>query len=611
MHRIAAFILAFSAATSLFAAEQPPNVVLIVADDLGAMDLGCYGSKFHRTPHLDKLAADGMRFTYSYSACPVCSPSRAAIATGQYPQRFQLTDWLPGRPDRPEHKLKRPTLRDHLPLEAVTIAESLKSAGYVCANIGKWHLGGTGFEPTRQGFDVNIAGDAAGSPQSYFAPFSKPQGKAMPGLGEAEAGEYLTDRLTTEAVKFIEQQKEKPFFVYLPHFTPHTPLKAKADLIKKYPETGTFRGQQNNAVYAAMLESLDESVGRIVAKLDELKLSDRTLVIFTSDNGGLATTEGVGTPSTSNSPLREGKGWLYEGGIRTPLIVKWPSTIKAGRTSDVPVCGIDVHPTVRDACGIGQNAESPKFDGVSLLPQFKQHDSKARDAIYWHYPHYANQGSRPGGAVRAGEWKLIEFYEEGRRELYNVVKDIGESQNLAEKEPARVQELAAKLETWRQSVGALMPTANADYAPNRQAANGEILIPSRTADVRGVMLRYEPLPHKNTLGYWVRAEDWARFEFTVTKPGAFQLEALVGCGNGSGGSEVRFEVAKSGSTTDPQVLSLMVEETGGFQNFVPRMLGDVKLEQPGRYEVRVKPVKKPGVAVMDLRQIRLIPAGAK
>jgi len=605
MNRLAVTVLLLLALTNLSAAA-PPNVVLIVADDLGAMDLGCYGSKFHRTPHLDKLAADGMRFTQSYSACPVCSPSRAAIMTGQYPPRFQLTDWLPGRGDRPDQRLKRPTLRNHLPLEATTIAESLKPAGYVCASIGKWHLGGEGFEPTKQGFEVNIAGDAAGSPQSYFAPFSKPNGKVMPGLNDAAAGEYLPDRLTTEAVKFIDANRERPFFLYLPHFTPHTPLKAKDDVVKKYPAAGTFRGQQNNPIYAAMLESLDDSVGRIIAKLDELKLSDRTIVLFTSDNGGLATTEGPNTPATSNAPLREGKGWLYEGGIRTPLLVKWPGSIKTNSTSDVPVCGIDLLPTIRDICVLEQT-ESLKIDGVSLLPLLKQSGTIERDSLFWHYPHYANQGGKPGAVVRSGEWKLVEFYEEGRRELFHVAKDASESRNLAEQEPARVREMSEKLAAWRKEVGALMPEPNPDYTPNPQANNGEIIIPARTADVRGTMLRYEPMPHKNTIGFWVRVEDWARFEFTVTKPGRFELEGLIGCGNGSGGSEVRFEVAPSGQDSEPQTLSYVVKETGGFQNFVPTMLGDVTIDKPGRYELRVKAIKKPNVAVMDLRQARLLP----
>lgn len=606
MSRLALMVALLLISSNLVAAE-PPNVVLIVADDLGAMDLGCYGSKFHRTPHLDKLAADGMRFTQAYSACPVCSPSRAAIVTGQYPQRFQLTDWLPGRGDRPDQRLKRPTLRNQLPLEETTIADTLKSAGYVCASIGKWHLGGEGFEPTKQGFDFNIAGDAAGSPQSYFAPFRKPNGTAMPGLSEAPEGEYLPDRLTTEAEKFLTAHHERPFFLYLPHFSPHTPLKAKEDLVKKYPAASTFKGQQNNPIYAAMLESLDESVGRIVAKLDELKLSDRTLILFTSDNGGLATTEGLNTPATSNAPLREGKGWLYEGGIRTPLLAKWPGTIKANSTSDVPVCGIDLLPTIREACGLVEVTESAPLDGVNLLPLLKQSGTIARESLFWHYPHYANQGGKPGAAIRSGEWKLVEFYEEGRRELFHVAKDVSESRNLAEQEPDRVRELAAKLTEWRTKVGALMPEPNPNYTPNPQADNGEIVIPARTADVRGTMLRYEPLPHKNTIGFWVRTEDWARFEFTVTKPGTFELEGLIGCGNGSGGSDVRFEVAPSGSDAAPQSLSYVVKETGGFQAFVPTPLGEVTLDKPGRYELRVKAIKKPGVAVMDMRQARLIP----
>lgn len=581
-------------------ADQRLNVVLIVADDLGAMDLGCYGSKFHRTPNLDKLAADGMRFTQNYAACPVCSPTRASIMTGQYPQRWQVTDWLPGRADRPDQKLKRPTLRQQLPLEAVTLAEALKPAGYVCASIGKWHLGGEGFDPTKQGFDINIAGDAAGSPQSYFAPFARPNGKAMPGLQEAPEGEYLTDRLTAEAEKFVEQHREQPFFLYLPHFAVHTPLRAKADVIKKYPEAGTFRGQQNNPIYAAMLESLDNSVGRLVRKLDGLRLSERTLVIFTSDNGGLATIEGPHTPATSNAPLREGKGWLYEGGLRTPLLVKWPGIAKANSTSDTLSCSIDLWPTVLEACGVETPKTATPVDGVSLVSALKGTGKPGRTDLFWHYPHYANQGGRPGGVIRSGEWKLIEFYEEGRRELFHVAKDTGESRNLAEQEPARVKELAEKLATWRRDVGALMPEPNPDYVPNLQANNGEITLPAKTADVRGVMLRYEPLPHKNTLGFWVNANDWARWEFTVTKPGKFQVEGLIGCGNGSGGSEVQFEVAG-------QVLNFTVKETGGFQSFVPTNLGEVKLDKPGRYELRVKPVKKPSVAVMDLRQVRLIP----
>ena len=591
------FCVLFSAC-GLQAAEVRPNVILIVADDLGAMDLGCCGSKFHRTPQLDRLAAEGVRFTNGYAACPVCSPTRAAIMTGKWPARLNLTDWLPGRPDMPSQKMKRPAFRQQLPLEEVTLAEVFHAAGYATASIGKWHLGGAGFEPTRQGFDLNIAGDAAGTPLDYFAPFHK-NGRAMPGLEQAADGEYLTDRLTTEAEKFIDQNRSRPFFLYLPHFAVHTPLKAKPEMVAKYPPASPFRGQQNNPIYAAMLESLDDGVGRILRKLDDLKLADNTVVVFTSDNGGLATHEGPSpnSPATSNAPLREGKGFLYEGGVRVPLIVKWPSTAAAGKTSGTPACSVDLWPTLLEICGLKSEAT---VDGVSLTPLLLGTGTISRDALYWHYPHYANQGSRPSGAIRAGDYKLIEFYEQGRRELFNVVKDMSESQNLIEKEPQIAAELAAKLAAWRADVHAQLPTPNPAYVPNPQAADGKIVLPARTADVHGVMLRYEPLPHKNTLGFWVRADDWASWDFSLTKPGKFQVEVLQGCGNGSGGSQVAFEIAG-------QSLTMTVQETGGFQNFTPRVIGEVMLGQPGRYTLTVKPQTKPGVAVMDVRQISLLP----
>jgi len=593
------FALLLLASTLCFAAEKP-NVVLILADDLGWADLACYGSKFHKTPHLDRLAAAGMRFTDAYAACPVCSPTRAALMTGCYPQRFELTDWLPGRADRPDQKLRRPRLRQHLPLEATTLAEALKSAGYTTALIGKWHLGGEGFSPREQGFDLNIGGDHTGTPLSYFAPFKRkePGGKErfMPGLEEAPAGEYLTDRYAAEAVEFIEAHQDKPFFLYLPHNGVHTPLRAKQDVVDKYPQQIVL-GKQSNPVYAAMLESVDDSVGRIVRKLDELKLADNTLLIFTSDNGGLATLEGMKTPATINSPLREGKGYLYEGGVRVPLIVKWPRTVATGKECNVPVITPDLFATICEVCG----AKSPdKIDGRSILPQLKGSTEPVHDALYWHYPHYANQGSKPGGAIRVGDYKLIEYYENGRRELFNVKDDISESRNLAEDMPILVERLAVRLEGWREDVGALMPTPNPDYVPNPQAGDGTITLPARTAEVHGVMLRYEPLPHKDTLGYWVRAEDYATFEFTVKQPGEFEVEALQGCGTGLEGSDVEFSVGD-------QKLTLTIADTGGFQNFQPRTVGSVKITTPGRYTLTVRPKSKAKSAVMDLRQVVLRP----
>jgi len=588
---LAITLLAFG--SQLHAADKP-NVVVIVIDDLGQRDLGCYGSSFYKTPNVDRMAKEGLRFTDFYAACPVCSPTRVSILTGKYPPRSNITDWIPGRKDNPDQRLKRPEIRNELPLEEVTIAKALKEQGYATASIGKWHLGGVGFEPTKFGFDVNIAGDQTGSPRSYFAPFANKSG-TMPGLDKAEPGEYLTDRLAVEAEKFIEANKTQPFFLYMPHYAVHTPLQAKKDVIAKY-NVKPRAGSQSNPVYAAMVESMDDAVGRVLKKLDDLKLSENTLVIFTSDNGGLATTEGGPTGATFNGPLREGKGFLYEGGVRVPLIVKWPGKVKPGVTDQV-ACSIDFFNTIIEASG--GKPTVPATDGVSLLPIFEGKKLVER-ALYWHYPHYANQGGRPGGAIRVGDFKLIEFYEDGRRELFDVKKDISESRNLAADKPDVVKDLAAKLDAWRKDVGAKMPTPNPDYKPNPQAKDGTITLPSRTALVSGVMLRFEPLPHKNTLGFWVNKDDYATFDFTVETPGTFTVEVLQGCGNKSGGAEVEL-------ATGDEKVTFTVKETGGFQAFEAREIGTLKLEKAGRYTLTVKAKTKPGVAVMDLRQIVLKP----
>lgn len=573
-----------------------PNVVLIVADDLGAMDLGCYGSTFHRTPALDRLARDGVRFTQAYAASPVCSPSRAALLTGKHPARLHLTDWLPGRPDLPAHKLQRPKFCQELPLAQVTLAELFRAAGYVTGHIGKWHLGGEGYGPLQQGFDWNIGGDHTGTPLSYFAPFSK-GGRTMPGLSEAPSGQYLTERYALEAERFLEMHRDRPFFLYLPHNAVHTPLHAPDELVRLFPAATPFAGQQNNPIYAAMLLALDRAVDRVRRKLTELGLVERTWIVFTSDNGGLATKEGPNTPATSNAPLREGKGWLYEGGLRVPLIVAGPLVQTAGRTSDAVVWGCDLFPTLAALCGL----ELPHpVDGVSFAAVLTHSTALPERTLYWHYPHYSNQGGRPGGAVRVGSRKLIEFYEDGRRELYDLATDLREIRNVCLEHPGETEQLAQQLAAWRTAVGAQMPTPNPNYQPNPQAPNGRIELPARTANVHGVMLRYEPLPHKNTLGFWTRAEDWVHWEFEVSRPGTFRVEAQVGCGPGSGGSVVECAVGS-------QKLLYTVEETGGFQNFVARDWGVVTLSQAGRYELTVKPQSKAGPAVMDLRQIWLIP----
>lgn len=612
-----ATVLLAARGTPARAADNRPNVVFILIDDFGWADLGCYGSTYHRSPNIDRLAQQGMRFTNAYAAAPVCSPTRAALLTGKYPARLRLTDWLPGRIDRPDQKMLRPNIRPALPLEELTLAEALKPAGYVSAHIGKWHLGGEKFSPPAQGFDLNVAGDHTGTPLSYFAPFRQQNpnrqqgaGRFMPGLEEAGPGEYLTDRLTTEAERFIESNKDKPFFLYLPHYTVHIPLRAKEELIAKYQNVKPD-GPQSNPVYAAMIESMDESVGRIMRKLEELGLDQNTVVVFTSDNGGLSVVEGPRTPATSNAPLRAGKGFLYEGGIRVPLIVHWPARVKAGGVSDVPVSSIDFFPTLLAASGV---ESEQAVDGVNLLPVLEGSGTIGRDALYWHYPHYSNQGRQPGGAIRKGDWKLIEFYDNSRIELYNLAEDVGEAHDRAKEMPEKVKELHGALAAWRQSVGAQMMEKNPAYDPDWkpgpqpakqkpvvQGADGTILLHARDADVHGTTVRYEPEPNKNTIGYWTKADDWVSWDFEVKRPGAFRVVILQGCGKGSGGSEVEFAVGD-------QSVSVTVQDTGHFQNFVERNIGTVKLDEPGRYTLTVKPKSKPGVAVMDLRQVTLTPA---
>ncbi|HVF87819.1 MAG TPA: sulfatase [Pyrinomonadaceae bacterium] len=441
------------------AKRRRPNFVLIVTDDMGWADLGVYGSAFHQTPNINALAARGVRFTDAYAAAPVCSPSRASLLTGKYPARLQLTDWLPGRTDRPSQKLLRPPIRQALPLAETTIAEALKPAGYVSAHIGKWHLGGSNYGPESQGFDLNIAGDHTGTPASYFYPFRNGD-ETMPGLAEGRDGEYLTDRLTDEAEKFIEQNHEKPFFLYLAHYAVHIPLKAKPEVIARYRNRTRTRGRQANAIYAAMVESVDESVGRIVRKLAQLKIADDTIIVFTSDNGGLSVEEGPNTPATSNAPLRDGKGYLYEGGIRVPLIVRWPSVTRPGVVCPAPVSGVDIFPTILAMAGVTPSAIEG-VDGASLIPLLSQpRSARRRPPIYWHYPHYSNQGGRPGGAVRDGDYKLIEFYEDDRVELYDLRRDAGETMDLSGKLTAKARGMRRMLADWRRRVGAQLMKPN-------------------------------------------------------------------------------------------------------------------------------------------------------
>jgi arylsulfatase A-like enzyme len=583
--------------------ERPPNIILIVADDLGWADIGANGSSFFLTPRIDALAHDGMRFTSAYAAAPVCSPTRAALLTGKHPARLHITDWLPGRGDRPDQKLARPAIRQGLPHDEVTLPEALRQAGYVSGHVGKWHLGGDGSGPRDHGFDLNVAGDHTGTPLSYFAPFAR-DGRAMPGLERAGTGEYLTDRLTDEAVRFVESNRHRPFFLYLSHYAPHTPLRAKPALVERHAARAAA-GPQTNAIYAAMLESLDEGVGRLLERLETLDLAERTVVIFTSDNGGLSTVEGPNTPATSNAPLRNGKGYLHEGGIRVPLLVRWPGRVPAGAVEGTPVISTDIFPTLLALAG---SPSTGSADGVSLDGLLARTAAVPTRPLYWHYPHYSNQarspgapaGGGPGAAMREGRWKLIQHFESGVHELYDLEADPGERHNLAEADPERVIAMGRQLHAWQNAVGAQWPTRNPAYraSPIAPAADGTVVLHARDALVHGEVLRYEPQPHKNTLGFWTRVEDWAEWEFELPAPGRYRVEALQGCGAGSGGAHVDFAIGDAR-------LTLVVEDTGGFQNFVRREVGELRLAA-GRQALRVEPRTKPGPAVMDLREVRLI-----
>jgi arylsulfatase A-like enzyme len=404
-------------------AAEKPNVVFILADDLGVNDLHCYGRTEHHTPNLDKLAADGVRFTAAYAACPVCSPTRAAILTGKHPARLHLTTFLPGRGDAASQKLLHPKIRQQLPLEEKTLAEYLKAAGYATAAIGKWHLGNVGFTPRDQGFDAAHAG----------------KGNTPPTATEGGKGEY---DLTAKAEEFIAANKDRPFFLYLCHHTPHIPLGAKKELVEKYK--AAF-----NPTYAAMIHEMDAAVGRVLAKLDELKLTEKTIVVFTSDNGGLHVPELKDDPPTHNSPYRAGKGFLYDGGIRVPLIVRWPGVVKPGGVSAAPAISTDWTSTLLEACGVSPDGQ---LDGVSLVPRLKGGKAESRP-LFWHVPHYTNQGSRPGGAILRGSSKLIVNYEDGSHELYNLGADVGETRDIANVRPGVAMSLRGEFDRWLKDVG--------------------------------------------------------------------------------------------------------------------------------------------------------------
>jgi arylsulfatase A-like enzyme len=461
-----AWALSFALGLGMFTHAAPaappskPNFVFILIDDLGWADGECFGSEFYRTPALNRLASQSVRFTSAYAACAVCSPTRAAIMTGKAPARLHLTDWIPGEGTPRQSRFRVPDWQQRLPREETTLAEALKPLGYVSASIGKWHLGGADFLPQDQGFEVNLAGSHIGHPASYFWPYGEAGAShRVPGLADrgGKPGEYLTDRLTDEALGFIAANRDRPFFLYLPHYAVHSPLMGKEELIAAYRERPGSHGQ-GNRVYAAMLQSVDDSVGRILDQLELLKIADRTVVIFTSDNGGAVH---FGTPpATSNAPLRLGKGYPYEGGLRVPLLVKVPWLTRRARVCPVPVISHDWFPTLLELAGADPAARRTAVDGVSLVPLLKGQDRLPRRELFWHYPHYwAGQKVTPYSVARIGDWKLIRFYENDREELYHLRDDLSEQQDLAARRPGKRRELSARLDQWLEEVHAQTPVA--------------------------------------------------------------------------------------------------------------------------------------------------------
>ncbi len=491
--RLAILLLALALPISALA-DRPPNVVFIIADDDGWADLSVNNPEtFYDTPNLQALADSGVNFTNAYAACPVCSPTRSSVLTGQYPARTRNTDYfgapneyldkLPAKDAEPDmEKISRFKNRavwpapylGKLAADHTTLAEALKAKGYATFFAGKWHLGPEGSWPTDHGFDINKGGNKGGGPyggKKYFSPYGNPT------LEDGPDGEHLPDRLASETVKFITDNKDKPFLAYLSFYSVHTPLMGRKDLVEKYEKRKAalsidketifgydhprkVREVQEHAVYAAMVDAMDQAVGKVMAGLKDLGLEENTIVIFTSDNGGLSTSEGW---ATSNIPLRGGKGWLYEGGIREPLIVRWPGKTQAGTSSKTPVTSTDYFPTILELCGLPDLPDQHK-DGVSFTSSFVGGTSShSRKPLFWHYPHWGNQGGIPGSAVRSGDWKYIEYYWGKEPELFNLADDLAEKNNLAKTNPEKLAELKTILDDYRKDTDALAPTLNPNY----------------------------------------------------------------------------------------------------------------------------------------------------
>lgn len=618
---------------SSIAQDRPPNVVLILADDMGVFDLGCYGRKDHRTVNLDRLAQEGIRHTSAYCGLPICSASRASLLTSKFPARLHLTTYLPGRADAASQRLLQPEIEPALVPSAETLAEALKRAGYATGAFGKWHLGGGESAALKQGFDVSFEPAGNGDPESTG-------GK----------NEHL---ITDKAIEFIKSNSDKPYFCYVPHHSPHIMLKEQQSKIDRNANAW-------NPLYAAVIESLDESVGRLLAAIDATGQASNTIVIFSSDNGGLHVPEGHATPATYNGVYRAGKGYLYEGGLRIPLLVRWPSKIASGRVIDAPVSLLDIMPTILAAAGIDASKSVGPVDGQSQLDAWTQGKNPAEDrAFYWHLPHYTNQGSKPSGAVRQGKWKWVEDYEMQSGALFDLSQDISERDNLAKSQPEVAAKMHQLLVNWKNSIAAqecipnprVNPELHAELYIDRNSSTIDgrsktaqeiadawaswrssmnkaiekiptklkkpaagITLLAKDSKPHGKRIRYEPETYKNVVGYWTEVDDWVEWGFEIPTAGIYLVELHCGCGSGNGGSMVDVLVDGSkgsdvNAPADPlktQTLEWKVRDTGHFQNIVIETIGVVQL-QAGSGTLKVKPKTKAAAAVADIREIHLIP----
>ena len=449
----------FILGSSTLSANDRPNIILFLADDLGWTGLSSFGSDFYETPNLDRLASKGVKFTNAYAACTVCSPTRASIMTGMYPARLQLTDFIAGQ-NRPFAKTTIPDWTKGLEKDYTTIAEALKGGGYRTVHVGKWHLDfpdQPNQGPTAHGFDVSH--DKPKGTRGYYI-----KDEIVQDLGLET--NYSTDYLTDKAIEEIERSKENPFFLYFAYNAPHTPIQGRDDLVAYFEKKVNPKATHRNPIYAAMVKSLDLSVGRVLDHLDAIGLSDNTLIVFTSDNGGLTQRYGKHDEFTENLPLRRGKGSAYEGGVRVPTIAYWPGVTQPGTVSATPVITTDYYPTFLAASGVkGHHGHNARMDGKNLIPTFENPNHSIDRNLFWHFPHYHAGGDGPYSSIRSGGWRLVEFHEDGKLELYRLENDIGESFDLAASHPEKRAHLQAELHKWRRSIAAQMPKPNPNYDP--------------------------------------------------------------------------------------------------------------------------------------------------